>query len=362
MCELGPKELDKHLFNDLIPAIASRYPCADGKYYDAKDVQQWLGTLADHLAKMVALGYSGTDLYLHRLWRTTFRNSDTFQAERPPQRVTVRLVSREGRRRASARPIFISGLLGSMLVIALAFIPKAEGKAALRFSLTPAEWIAKAVIVILLAIVLGLFCAGLTVLVLAAPPDGRLKFEFAAGLRGIERPGSLMRSVWVFDIVRAVVFGVGVGGLMGLSVGALAWEFVGLVEVAFGGGWEFITVLALDPDVHPAGPPSHFVITVATIAAASFTLPFLAMAADEMRRSPWLRYILALRTLSRDGRLPNRLGRFLDWAYSAGMIRMSGAAIQFRHLELQNYLAGQSPTGVEEVGDQTIVPESSHRL
>jgi hypothetical protein len=39
------------------------------------------------------------------------------------------------------------------------------------------------------------------------------------------------------------------------------------------------------------------------------------------------------------GRLPWFLGRFLDWCYSANLIRVSGIAYQFRHRELQDYLA-----------------------
>lgn len=37
--------------------------------------------------------------------------------------------------------------------------------------------------------------------------------------------------------------------------------------------------------------------------------------------------------------LPWRLGRFLHWAYRAGLIRIAGIAYQFRHRELQDYLA-----------------------
>jgi hypothetical protein len=39
------------------------------------------------------------------------------------------------------------------------------------------------------------------------------------------------------------------------------------------------------------------------------------------------------------GRLPFRLARFLDWACTAGLMRYSGPAYQFRHRELQQWLA-----------------------
>ncbi|CAM5537429.1 hypothetical protein STANM309S_02894 [Streptomyces tanashiensis] len=39
--------------------------------------------------------------------------------------------------------------------------------------------------------------------------------------------------------------------------------------------------------------------------------------------------------------LPWRLGRFLRACHRAGILRTSGAAYQFRHLELQDHLAGR---------------------
>ncbi|MFF3459722.1 hypothetical protein ACFYXH_36585 [Streptomyces sp. NPDC002730] len=37
-------------------------------------------------------------------------------------------------------------------------------------------------------------------------------------------------------------------------------------------------------------------------------------------------------------RLPFRLGLFLDWAVTAGLMRYSGPAYQYRHRELQHWL------------------------
>ena len=37
--------------------------------------------------------------------------------------------------------------------------------------------------------------------------------------------------------------------------------------------------------------------------------------------------------------LPWRLGRFMDWCYQAGLLRIAGVGYQFRHDELQGYLA-----------------------
>lgn len=55
--------------------------------------------------------------------------------------------------------------------------------------------------------------------------------------------------------------------------------------------------------------------------------------------SPWPRYLLAVRVLARTGALPSRPARFLDWAYEAGLVRLAGTAVQFRHRDLQARLA-----------------------
>jgi hypothetical protein len=49
------------------------------------------------------------------------------------------------------------------------------------------------------------------------------------------------------------------------------------------------------------------------------------------------RYIAML--MCARGRLPGRLSRFLRWCHRAGLLRVAGAAYQFRHRELQKYLA-----------------------
>jgi hypothetical protein len=55
-------------------------------------------------------------------------------------------------------------------------------------------------------------------------------------------------------------------------------------------------------------------------------------------RSPWLPYFSGTMMRARRDLLPRRPARFLDWAYAAGLTRMSGISIQFRHRDLQNLL------------------------
>ena len=61
----------------------------------------------------------------------------------------------------------------------------------------------------------------------------------------------------------------------------------------------------------------------------------LALGAAFVAKSPWLRYLVSTRMLARRHQLPRRLSHFLDWAYRAGILRLAGTSVQFRHRELQ---------------------------
>ncbi|MFI6006830.1 hypothetical protein ACIA98_41990 [Streptomyces sp. NPDC051366] len=66
-------------------------------------------------------------------------------------------------------------------------------------------------------------------------------------------------------------------------------------------------------------------------------LSLAALAAVVVVADAWMRYVALL--LCTRGRLPWRLGTFMDFSYRAGLLRISGAAYQFRHRELQDWLA-----------------------
>ncbi|WP_405996661.1 hypothetical protein [Streptomyces sp. NBC_00829] len=66
-------------------------------------------------------------------------------------------------------------------------------------------------------------------------------------------------------------------------------------------------------------------------------LALAALAGVVVVADAWMRYIVLI--LCTRGVLPWRLAGFMDWAYSAGLLRISGTAYQFRHRELQDWLA-----------------------
>jgi hypothetical protein len=54
--------------------------------------------------------------------------------------------------------------------------------------------------------------------------------------------------------------------------------------------------------------------------------------------SGWLRYAIGVSAAVRQQLLPRRPARFLDWCLGAGLMRMAGSSLQFRHRQLQDWL------------------------
>jgi hypothetical protein len=87
---------------------------------------------------------------------------------------------------------------------------------------------------------------------------------------------------------------------------------------------------------------------------ADVGLIVLAVAGAAVISRSAVRYSLAIGLLAVRGRLPLQLKQFLGWAEDAGLLREAGTAYQFRHVELQRWLAAgdigassERPTGTE---------------
>ncbi|WP_165984271.1 NACHT domain-containing protein [Streptomyces sp. YIM 98790] len=115
-----------------------------------------------------------------------------------------------------------------------------------------------------------------------------------------------------------------------------------------------VTDRALVGPPEPDSPPSDSAVENIVIGDLLGVLS-LPLALALMLGSARLRYLaFLLCTRRRSGRwLPWRLGRFLDWCCEAGLMRTAGIAYQFRHRELQDYLArtaAASPPGPPVTG------------
>ncbi|WP_436988981.1 NACHT domain-containing protein [Streptomyces sp. enrichment culture] len=139
------------------------------------------------------------------------------------------------------------------------------------------------------------------------------------------------------DVATRLGFGLAVGITSGFAVGIPVWiadlleilpqdrfRFENRIQERAMSGAEFF--FGLWRSVLP-GP--ELAVGIAVGLAAGLAGGLLESAA----RRYWV-FLLCSR-----GRLPFRLARFLDWACTAGLMRYSGPAYQFRHRELQQWLA-----------------------
>ncbi|MGW0917366.1 hypothetical protein ACWD1Z_37720, partial [Streptomyces sp. NPDC002784] len=85
--------------------------------------------------------------------------------------------------------------------------------------------------------------------------------------------------------------------------------------------------------------------------AFGISLGAVSLLAVILVANAWTRYaVLLLLLLCARRVLPWRLGTFLNWAYQGGLLRISGNAYQFRHRELQEWLADQPGTSPHPSG------------
>lgn len=326
LCDFDPAALQQHLFRHVIPALARQYPRPDHTHYDPDRVRRWLQTLADHLARMTAMGYPSTDIHLDDLWRTT--------GHPPGRRIRYHatafctgLVALPplGAMALYALAHSIQGqlgewLIGLVLLLALggfAYQINSQKGLAQRFDLSRlrtsvgrrkfASYVGRwSAVGLAFGLSIGLtdgrpvgLAVGLAVGLVFGPAFG-LSVGLASTQQSAMQPGDPIRQACAVDIVTGLVFGLTVGLVSGLLLGLTDGLAVGLT------------------------------VGLTVGLAGCLAIGFLD--------SVWPRYVLTVRSLSRTDQLPRQLGQFLDWAYIAGLVRLAGAATQFRHRDLQTHL------------------------
>jgi hypothetical protein len=283
-----------HVLKLFLQDATARHRDPRGGTYTSDQVRAWLGVLAAYLSTNAATGrsvagrsLSGTDLVLHELWPLA-------GAHRP-------------------RIIHLALVVGAFL-----------GGAALGMWGSGSALSGGAV----LAMAVALSALGLTY-VYAWPVPSRLdlgKLRTSQGLRSaaswladwltpslvLMLPRTLMAAstLTVVDTRALVRVSLPCGLVVGLSTGCLF--AVGVTEVAAG-----------------SVPTTAGIVTGIVLAPAAGIVG-----------SAGMRYFaLLLCTRLGPRALPWRLARFLRWATDAGLLRGAGIAHQFRHRELQDWLA-----------------------
>jgi NACHT domain len=319
-----------HLLGLFIPAAIA----AHGNRYPAVRVHRWLGVLARYLdtntpapgrlARVIAgRTLSGTDLVLHELW--------PLAGPRAPRVLTVA----------------VAAVLG-------------VGLAVLLLTHFPIGYAPRQILGATAPTLSAIFCLRYS---WGAWPSVFLfdsqRLKTRSGRR--EFRVTLVAGL-VAGLALGLAFGLALGLAGGLSIGFASWLWLWL---GLGVGVGVVVGLASDPSelfvVEPrqivkinavgslgcglaaalaAGLASKLVLRFGLVVTLALGLALGLTAGLLFGLACW-RYITFLLCTRRwSGRwLPWRLGRFLHWCYQAGVVRVAGIGYQFRHRELQDYLA-----------------------
>lgn len=292
--------------------------------YRPEQVQRWLTELARHLCRQP----STTDLDLHELWKMTGRRppyalilifltlawlaavavayvrvpahshlvsaillilalaqiGEAAVLIREPRKRPERIDLGQLRRAAGLAPVLVGVVAGTAI-----------GVPALRWG--PA-------IGVLIGVLAGLGIALTAALIGAKGRGGQVWLEVDSAIKA-RGPRDPVRDDLVVALAYGAFWGVVIGGSVGLGLLVLTGD--GLLAT---------------------------VVAVATGVAATCTTAtiFGSLGCYYLATTLWLG----------GHRLPRRPGRFLDWAWQTGLIRVAGLGYQFRHRELQDYLARRS--------------------
>jgi len=335
-------QIDDHLFARLVPAVLKQHPPAGREHTDTT-VTRWLITLARHLTWQGEHGGSPSDLSLHLLWPAAGRRVPRYTAAALMTAAPAVLFAFVVLTNWSPNLLVILGLGTIVVVTAWRASRPAVGLRRLDLSALRTSTGRRRIGRRLVGGLAGGFSLGLAAeltfgfnfgstfgLVQQGPTFGHLSglaqgpaFGLVVGLAGvlafglatrpsaIDRPARLVREGLLHTVAVIAAFGLTFGLTLGLTLGlAYGLEY----------GPEYGLALGLKG-----------CLTFAVVGIV-FGLMFVA-------DSPWPRYMVATRLLARRGDLPRRLAVFLDWAYEAGLIRLSGISAQFRHREFQTWLA-----------------------
>ncbi|WP_176986477.1 NACHT domain-containing NTPase [Streptomyces sp. 2231.1] len=321
----SPSAVRDHLLALYLPAASSQHPTRPGGYR-ADRTHRWLAALAAHLATTPAATGSATDLVLHRLW---------------PMAGYLRV------RVADA-------LLTTFLALGVGCLMLTQ----VLIGMSPRQ-------------VFGATAGVLMALGYIWHASGTVKDPEALRLHLLRTPAGLRQVVpgiireFVRGALTGLCAGAGMGVVFGVAFGFTSGLWVGVVSgpglaLLFGLGLGLADGLSAPlRDAPPTDPryPIRDNLLVGLLFGAltgagvglllGFLLqPLLGVAAGLMTGLTcgfYLQTEAGRRCLvflcCSHGRLPWRLGGFLHWSYGAGLLRVSGVAYQFRHRELQDWLA-----------------------
>jgi hypothetical protein len=367
-------DLDDHLLARLIPAVMTLYPPRQA--YSHQSVHVWLARIAHHLQQPAhappgppAVGAGPrTDVHLHQLWslagQSLVRIADAVLA-------IVYVLASAGLLLAQT-PLDLSaraclGAAGFAVVAVLAVLRAGSPHVAppmvvhLRHPSTPRG--KRRLARMLMAALVGGLAGGTSIGLAAGAAYGLaagLAYAFAAALaaalsRQADSPGedephaaNPSRLVWqdlTIGLVTGLVAGLATGLTTGLTYG-IAGGLAGGITAGLSGGLAFGLAAGLVYGL-AAGLATGLATSLVTGLSTGLTLGLAGglVGGVYLFTGAGRRYLVFLCCARSRGMLPFRTGSFLNWAYKAGLLRLSGSAYQFRHRELQQWLTTHSSPG-----------------
>jgi hypothetical protein len=333
----GADGLDDHLLARYVTAAALAAADANPHGYTPRQIHHWLHHLAAHLTSASRQVPGRTDIALERLW---------------PMAGAVRVRSTDALLTALALllPLPLAWTTSTPKRFALASAILAfmlgsdhgtdEARTAVRLDLRLlATSVGRSGVLFgsVFGVLSGL-ASGSRVGLVGGVADG-LAVGAVLGLVGLERePGSAAMPGTVIgaDARLGMVFGFASGVAFGLPAGLGVGRDTGLWTVV-----SAVSALLLTARLREGSEVALAFLVLAGLRGAPMAglavgLVFGVGVALTRGSAAW-RYLVFL--LCARGRVPFRLARFLDWGCEAGLIRYSGPAYQFRHRELQLWLA-----------------------
>jgi len=349
-------ELNDHLIADFLPAVTRQHPRPDGSLYDDADVARWLQTLALHLEAQQQMGGSASDLDLSTLWvaagdrctRYASAALHVLAAGLPSLVAGILYLRRFGPSFFAPGSLFTLSALAALL----GFVAWRSSRWQMNVSrLDMSQYrTARSRLRLAASLALGLALAFAVQPIFGAPvvfgSKGKVALGVAsgvalwiwAGLRrsptAIRKPSDLISQGRTYDLAIRVGFCLGVGLLLGIGLGLAPLSFLrsSLYSACLTTNCVFGVSYS---DIHISVFYVYFQITFGV--AVGFLIAGL-LNSD----SPWFRYFISSRIMARRRQLPPRPAQFIDWAYTAGLMRLSGIVVQFRHREIQKAFSSQS--------------------
>lgn len=309
---LTADEITAHLLTQLIPALIEQHPRRDRGRWQPEDVERWLRGMTLSSEKLIG---ETADIALPAVWRTAGR----------------------------VLPRVIGGFGQAILGWGLGAVALCVQYPSLLAVDLPAG-MAAAVVVFGLCMVTGtaLMCMGMPVMV------STLSLQSLRARRG-------RRLLFTRVLPWCLLGGAAMSGVVALVLSPHDALPIGVMSFV-------IMLVQLSTGRRPLAMarPSQLVclsvgfdIVAAMACGLGFgivaylvgkpAVPAALLGAFLLARPTWFRYLVAIVVGRWRSRLPARPGQFLDWAYEAGLVRLSGVGVEFRHAELREWLTGNHP-------------------